>query len=177
MTDEDRRLLQELFHKISKGDKSAYDIFYEKYYPVYFCFILKRVENKELAEELTQDLFEKLYRKDFRFLIFQSPSSYIFKAAQNLCNDYFRRKETEEKYLNKIRIVGDRVFVDDYTELALDDLMSGLDKIEKELTLLRYDYGYGVNEIAKQIGLSERSLNRKYNEIKRKIQKYLEETR
>ena len=84
------------------------DALYRKYADRIFNFIRSRIENTEDAENLSQDVWMKLLENNSE-ISQETASSYIYKVATNLVNDYLRRiyvrnearQEVEERYTER----------------------------------------------------------------------------
>ncbi len=76
-----------------EGDQSAYAELLERYRDSIFYMLLKMVNNKDDAEDLTIEAFGKafnrldLYTPNFAF------STWLFKIASNNCIDFIRKKK------------------------------------------------------------------------------------
>jgi len=167
MTEEDKRVLNELMERISAGDAGARDVLAQKFYGAVFGFIFNRTRSREDAKDLTQETFLRLCRHDFSIKTMSSGYSYVFQTAKNLCIDRFRRRKKDE---NTLAFEAERA--ERYTwngPEELDALFSCLTESEERLVLLRYGSGYSVREIAKRTGIPQRTLDRRFTGIKNKI--------
>ena len=79
--------------KQAKTDPEAFGILYDVYMKQIFGFILKRVSNVQVAEDITSLTFEKALRKmkDFKWQDV-SFSAWLYRIAANNVTDYYRRK-------------------------------------------------------------------------------------
>ena len=84
---------------IRSGDLRAFDQLMNRYSDPVFYLILKMVNYKEVAKELTVESFEKAfinlhqYEQQFAF------GSWLFRIAHNHTIDYLRKKNTDDKYV------------------------------------------------------------------------------
>ena len=172
MTEEEKRVLNGLMERISKGDDSARDILADKYYRAVFCFIRKLIGAKEDAKDLTQETFLKLCRQDLSDCAWTNGYSYLFQTAKNLCIDRFRkRKKDENIFLWEIEKA--KTYIWDGPD-EMDALFSCLTSGEERLVLLRYGSGYSIREIARKTGIPARTLDRRFTDIKNKIREAAE---
>ena len=80
---------EELIQVLNTGTEEAFDLLYKNYSAAIFGSILKIVQNKELAEDLTQESFIKIWNN------FESKSKVSF-TTRNL----FERGESIRKIKN-----------------------------------------------------------------------------
>lgn len=173
MTEDDKRFLGELMERISKGDKSAHDILAQKFYRTVYCFIFRITGSEADAQDLTQETFLRLYRHDFSVKIWTNSYVYLFQIAKNLCLDRYRKLKKNESIFNS-EIEKFKRYIWDGPE-ELDSIFSNLSAQEEQLVLLRYGSGYSVKEISKKTKIPKRTLERKFNEIRQKIKKAVED--
>ncbi len=67
---------------------------YEK--PIY-NYILRMVQERTEAEDLTQEVFSRVYQNLADFRGDSKFSTWIYRLATNLCIDYFRKKSFQQK--------------------------------------------------------------------------------
>ncbi|MFN6379434.1 MAG: RNA polymerase sigma factor [Flavobacteriales bacterium] len=84
------------FHLVQKAlhekDQKAYAELMERYRePIYFM-LLKMVNNKDDAEDLTIEAFGKAFRRMHQYTPQFAFSTWLFKIATNNCIDYIRKK-------------------------------------------------------------------------------------
>ncbi|MFY7708762.1 MAG: RNA polymerase sigma factor [Flavobacteriales bacterium] len=85
----DYHLVQKAIHE---KDQKAYAELMERYRePIYFM-LLKMVNNKDDAEDLTIEAFGKAFRRMHQYTPQFAFSTWLFKIATNNCIDYIRKK-------------------------------------------------------------------------------------
>jgi RNA polymerase sigma-70 factor (ECF subfamily) len=99
---------------LKKGDQSAYAELMYRYKDSIYYMLLKMVNNRDDAEDLTIEAFGKAFKKlkqytpDFAF------STWLFKIATNNCIDFIRKKK-------KMLIAYDRtITVNDGNEIVIE---------------------------------------------------------
>jgi RNA polymerase sigma-70 factor (ECF subfamily) len=73
---------------------------YEKYAPGMIFYARKFVDH-QTAEDMVHDIFLKMVNRDNLIIIDESIGSYLFRAVQNACKDYLKRKSVREDYLSR----------------------------------------------------------------------------
>ena len=115
----------ELVRKAILNDQKAYAELMVRYKDAIYFMILKMVNNKEDANDLTVEAFGKAfenidkYKPDFAF------STWLFKIATNNCIDFIRKKRLKTKSIDSVYDNQDR------EEVSIDFASEGLDPEEK----------------------------------------------
>ena len=82
----------ELVLRAIDGDQRAYAILMERYRSSIFHMMLKMVNNREDADDLTLEAFGKAFNKLPSYAPRYAFSTWLFKIAINNCIDYIRKK-------------------------------------------------------------------------------------
>lgn len=86
---EDGRLLEAV---AERRDREAYRALFDRYYPRVFVFIRRRLEDQELAREITSDVFLEVWASAPTFRGESKISSWIFGIARFKCLEALRRR-------------------------------------------------------------------------------------
>jgi RNA polymerase sigma-70 factor (ECF subfamily) len=78
---------------LTKGDPRAYNKLMSKYRDPIFFMLYERVNDKELAKELTIEAFGKAFNKLHSYTQQYAFSTWLFSIARNNCIDYLRKKK------------------------------------------------------------------------------------
>jgi RNA polymerase sigma-70 factor (ECF subfamily) len=81
------------------GDVASFEMILSLYQRSVYNFALRQVRNREDAEDVTQDVFIKLFKNIKRFNFKNKFSTWLFAIAQNLVNDFFRKKKRRREVL------------------------------------------------------------------------------
>lgn len=123
----------ELVRKAILNDQKAYAELMVRYKDAIYFMILKMVNNKEDANDLTVEAFGKAfenidkYKPDFAF------STWLFKIATNNCIDYIRKKRL------KTTSIDSAYDNQDGEEVRIDFASEGLDPEEKMIKKQKND--------------------------------------
>jgi RNA polymerase sigma-70 factor, ECF subfamily len=79
----------------AKTDPGAFGALYDEYMPSVYAYIMRRVSNRELAEDLTSQVFEKAL-KSIKGLKGGSFKGWLFKIAGNAVIDHYRSKGRQQ---------------------------------------------------------------------------------
>lgn len=159
----------ELVARANNGDQKAYAELMARYKDAIYFMLLKMINNKTDAEDLTIEAFGKAFKNLSQYSPHYAFSTWLFKIASNNCIDYLRKKRS-----NVISI--DRNFVDEKDtepQIQLRDetpdpeenlirsqkavlmrtIVQKLKPRYRTLIELRYFKEYSYEEISKELGL------------------------
>jgi RNA polymerase sigma-70 factor (ECF subfamily) len=81
----------EIVERILAGDREAFELLYETYFPRVYRFALKRLRDPGEAEDVTQEVFMTVHRALGSFRGTSSLLVWIFGVTRNTVNRRFRR--------------------------------------------------------------------------------------
>lgn len=88
---------EELSNQMKNGDDHAFEILYERYFDKIYTFIIRRVGQREIAEDLVSHIFLKAFASRARFVWKTSFKSWLYQIANNTLIDHYRsHKSTVE---------------------------------------------------------------------------------
>jgi len=136
----------------ANGNLSAFQTLYHRHKSRIFGFLLKKLRNKEEAEEVFQNVFVKLhasrekYHEEIPFL------PWVFTIASNAVIDHVRKYETYKKhvdsYTEHLDFTNDNETSND-NDFTVDQL-SCLTSSQRDALSLRFNEGLTFSEIAEQ---------------------------
>ncbi len=155
----------ELLQRYINGDENALAILLKKYQRKIFSFIMMRVKDRTLAEDIFQDTFFKVidslkagkYSEEGKFL------PWVMMIANNLCMDYFRRNKRMPKIVdsegkdifNVLRFSDESkedIVIKEQTIHQVRKLIDELPADQKEVLILRHYADLSFKEIAEMTG-------------------------
>jgi len=133
---------------------AEYNICVDKYADNVYRFILKNIKDEDKAKDIVQDSFEKMWIKVDEITAEKS-RSYLFTTAYHTMIDSIRKDkkitdfEEVEPYTQSYK--------NEYLGLKeiLDEALSRLPQIQKDVILLRDYEGYSYEEIGEITNLNE----------------------
>lgn len=132
----------------------------EQYDKVYrYCY--HKVNNKEVAEDITQEAFLK-YLSQNTYVNRGKPLAYLYTIARNLVIDYYR-KEDKEPLKDKLHISDDIKLLE--TSLVIKDVISQLPLEDQDLLLLRFVNELRIGEIALIYDISRFAVSRRLKKL------------
>ena len=162
MTDE------ELVVSYAEGNNCAFEILLSRHKQSLFSYILYRVRNRDLADDIFQDTFIKaiLTIKQGRYTENGKFRAWITRIAHNLIVDCFRQErnentlsndESEFDLFNNFRLCEDNIEVTMVKAQVFDDvrrLVEYLPDTQREVLNMRYYQELSFKEIADKTGVS-----------------------
>ncbi|BBD45153.1 Sigma-70 region 2 [Petrimonas sp. IBARAKI] len=162
MTDE------ELVVSYAEGNNCAFEILLSRHKQSLFSYILYRVRNRDLADDIFQDTFIKaiLTIKQGRYTENGKFRAWITRIAHNLIVDCFRQERNEntvsnDEYefdlFNNFRLCEDNIEVTMVKAQVFDDvrrLVEYLPDKQREVLNMRYYQELSFKEIADKTGVS-----------------------
>jgi RNA polymerase sigma-19 factor, ECF subfamily len=152
----------ELLEALRSGDEQAFSIIFKKYWYHLYNVALNKTRSHQIAEEIVQSLFVNLWEKRTTCLI-TNLDHYLNVSLKNKCIDHTRRNITKEKYWQFARSYFPVMDVQD--EVVVHELEEAVEKgiemlPEKSRTIFKLNRldGLSNSEIARQINLSEKSV-------------------
>lgn len=124
-----------------------------------------RVKNIETAKDLTQETWLKAFRGIHTFRCDSAFSSWLYRIAENVCIDFFRKQKTEHD-TTPLHTINERRIIDTYPDPSqnmetqerkrvLRAAIQHLPPMRKKVFLLRYVQELPIKKIATLINRSE----------------------
>ena len=159
-----------LMREYQAGSEVAFVALYEKYSPMVYGFIRKRLRESEV-EDFYQKVWRQLHEK--RNLFRDQPfAPWFFVMMRHLLIDEYRslgrlnKKEFQDELIEKI-------YMQDVKDDSLDELLGTLPKETQELVRKYYLEGIEYEELEKETGLSQTNLRQRLSRALRGLRKSL----
>ncbi len=94
---------RELLLLLRNGDHVAFYNIYERYCKKLHAFVLRFIKQESDAEEIVQEVFVKIWEARNRIDVYSSFDSFLFTIAYNSTMSVFRRRITEQKYVEYLK--------------------------------------------------------------------------
>jgi RNA polymerase sigma-70 factor, ECF subfamily len=174
------RQAAELVAKAQQGDQLAFAELYERYRPLVYRFLRRRLDGAdESVEDLTEDVFVKLYEKLDRYVERGLPfTAWLYRIAHNQLVDYVRT--LPRHYTQPLDVVVDvpeqqasaeyRSVLDRET---LEPALARLTPEQRQAVELRFLQGMSVAEAATAMGRSEEAVKKLQARALANLRRYL----
>lgn len=154
---------------VDEGDEKAFAELMHRYRDSIYFMLLKMVNNRDDAEDLTMEAFGKAFRNLSQYTPDYAFSTWLFRIATNNCIDFIRKKkkmtfsidkgfENDEGEEVAMNIKADELdpeekLIKEQKIAIMRNLVEKLPPRYKELVELRYFKEYSYEEIAEQLKL------------------------
>ena len=154
---------------VDKNDQKAYAELMSRYRDSIYFMLLKMINNKDDAEDLTIEAFGKAFKRLHQYTPNYAFSTWLFKIASNNCIDWIRKQK------KKTFSIDSPIGTDDGDEMTIELRSDGLDPEDiaireqknaimrevvdklkpryRTLVELRYYKEYSYEEIAEELDL------------------------
>ncbi|MGE0089372.1 MAG: RNA polymerase sigma factor [Bacteroidales bacterium] len=150
-----------------KGDEKAYAELLDRYKDAIYYMLLKMVNNKSDAEDLTIEAFGKAFKSIEQYTPNYAFSTWLFKIATNNCIDFIRKKKANLISLDQNADDQDNLgtplqsdtpdpeedMIKSQRVALMRDVVSKLKPRYRNLIELRYFKEYSYEEIAEELSL------------------------
>ncbi len=170
-----------LIERTQAGDPEAFTPFVGKYQDRLYRHINGRVVDPELAKDLTQETWLRAFRAISNFRGDSTFYSWLYRIAENVCTDHFRRQKYNTEPLQLIdenRITETVPCPSQDVERAelrehLQKALTALTPIRRRVFLLYYHHELPIKAIAAEIGRSEGTIKTHLRNARLQLQEFL----
>ena len=158
---------QELIKIYLTGDESALGMLIQRHQSQIFSFLMSKLKNKAIAEDLFQDVFVKVintmkagkYNEEGKFL------PWVMRIAHNLVIDHFRKSNRMPAFRNTdefdiFSVLGDgnlnaeKQLIQEQIFSDVKELVNELPEEQKEVLVMRMYKDMSFKEISENTGVS-----------------------
>ncbi len=154
-----------------EGDQKAYAELMKRYKDAIYFMLLKMINNKTDAEDLTMEAFSKAFKNLQQYSPNYAFSTWLFKIASNNCIDFLRKKrsniisldnnfgkEDKEGPAPQINVKDDQPDPEEYLiklqkSAMMRNVVKNLRPRYRKLIEMRYFSEYSYEEIADELNL------------------------
>ncbi len=181
MVDDAKISGQHLIESLKAGDEEAFTRIYKEYWYRMFLVAYRKLQNKEVAEEMIQDIFTRLWKERAKLQI-ASLDYYLFSAVRYEVIDHIRTQGAQAKYLDYYKAFSS--FEDCNTEdvIVYNDLSKVVDEgIEilpeksREIFKLHRQENWSVSQIASHYQLSEKAVEYHLTKATKSLRSHLKD--
>ena len=170
-----------LIERTQSGDLEAFTPLVGKYQDRLYRHIRRRVTDPEIAEDLTQETWLRAFRAISSFRGGSAFYSWLYRIAENVCIDHFRRQKYNTEPLHLVdenRITETAPCPSHAVERAelrehLQKALTALTPIRRRVFLLYYHHELPIKAIAAEIGRSEGTIKTHLRNARLQLQEFL----
>ncbi|MCR6722584.1 MAG: sigma-70 family RNA polymerase sigma factor [Chitinophagaceae bacterium] len=172
----------DLIREMQAGCQQAFTAIYRHYSPHIYMNIVRMVHDSVLAEELVQELFTRIWQKRESRGIAEDFQGYMYRIAQNLVFDFFRKMKKDRLLLEKFKSMASEVDNSEAMEDMLDQRQSiviinnaieHLPPQQKKVYKLVKQEGYTYKKAAEEVGISPFTVKEYLSLANKSIRNYL----
>lgn len=161
----------------------SFEDYYKLYYEQVKKFILKRVGDEQVAEDLTSDVFTSCLDSFDRFDPEKASfRTWLFVITKNRLKNYFRDRKIFDELSDECAVYErfeDEIVQAQYLSMLRDDIATALltlPLVQKEIVKRRYFMNQNSFEIAEILGISPVNVRVQLSRALVKLREYLEES-
>lgn len=153
---------QEILTSLAANDARAFDFLYQKFFSKLYAAAYKRLQNRELTEEVIQDLFISLWERRKTLEINTTIEAYLFSSVKYLVIAQYKKNNLFEQYSNTVLQNDDSNFTEQmvaFDELneAYQQALQALPERCREIFLMKRT-GLSQREISERLDISEKTV-------------------
>lgn len=157
---------RELLKRLQLGDEKAFTEIYGLYKDRISYRLLRLLKSEALAEEILQDLFLKIWQNRGTIDPSRSFKSYLYRIAENMVYDLFRRAAKERELLDQILSANTELYThieenlfQKENEYILHEALALLPARRKEVFIACKLEGKSYKQVAEELGISATTVN------------------
>jgi RNA polymerase sigma-70 factor (ECF subfamily) len=172
-----------LLADLKSGGEAAFNYFYDKYSLQLYRKLLKMVQADVIAEELLQDLFMKIWEKREQIDPEQPFKSYLYRIAERIVYDYFRKLAREAKASDFIKTNSTEIYeqfdsggLESELRNKVQNAIARLPEQQRAVFNLCKIEGKSYEEASALLGITVGTINTHITRATKTIKGYLSET-
>ena len=179
---------EQLLLDIKNGNISAFENFFQNSHNRLLNYARLFIKEDFIASDLVQEAFVHFWEKRKELRTGKSIEALIFKSVRNRCLNYLRENKTYQKHLDQYSIEETSVqhlsqydFLgkeeDSIEEMLINEIERSIEKLPEKcrqvFVMNKYE-GKKQHEIAEELGISVKAVEKHISTAKGKLKKHLE---
>jgi len=165
-----------IINKCLNGESEAFGFLVDKYKESVYAFAYTRLRNFQDAEDVTQEVFIKAYQRLRTLRRWDSFLAWLYSITSSLCKMHIRSQSTrpdreyvEDKDTKILDIMSLNSYHEEELSESVRDALEVLPEIHRQVLTLHYLGGMKVNEVARFLGTSPRTIARRLDSAKSQL--------
>lgn len=169
----------ELMAGLAKGDRASLQALFARHRTRIYRFVLRRVRNEGLAEDLVNEVFLAVWQQAGKFEGSSSPATWMLAIAHNKAVSSLRKRREEQLDLEEAAGIPDAADSPESTAVKSDkaaQLRACLDRLPDEQRVvmdLVYYHEQSVKEVSEVLGIPENTVKTRMFYARRKLSEML----
>lgn len=172
----------QLLENLIQGDRVSFTTLYKKYWYKLFLIANRRLNNREISEELVQEIFVQLWEKRRTLHHIQCLEKYLVRSMKYAVIDHIRSQIIKNNYITYYKAFIDQEESDTENLIAVNDLNTFLergmkilpDKSREVFRLSRME-NWPVTKIASHLQLTEKGVEYHITKSLKTLRVYLKD--
>lgn len=169
---------EQLLRYVGEGNARAFEELYNRYWSTLYNTAYKRVKNAELCKDIVQEVFADLWSRRKQVQI-ENPAAYLHVAVRFQLFKQISRGVRMPAFTGLFDLVaapsfspGDRLLEKELREL-IEAWAETLPKKRRRIFLLHYNWSVSTREIARELGISRKTVQNQLNTSLQSLRKQL----
>ncbi len=163
---------EELMKLYVLHDFNAFNCLYNRTSPQILGFLYKKLNQKEIAEDLLQLVFQKIHRNREKYDPKQKFNAWAFTITKNTLIDYFRQKQNSmHREFDEAHHAVDETKNQQIVQMELDQHLNKLKEVEKTAIQLRYIEDKEFKEVGEILNKNESAVRQLISRTMKKLKK------
>ena len=171
---------RELLERLRQGDSAAFDEIFRQWYGPLVGTAERMLRDRAVAEELVQDVMLELWRRRESLAADGSPQAYLFQATRNRVLNHLRHLKIQARSEPDVRAESssstphaDAAVAEDELDAAVQRAVQSLPDRCREVFELSRVHGLKYAEIARQLGISVKTVEAQMGKALRMLRERL----
>lgn len=143
---------EELMLRVQDGDQTAYRELFERHHARVYGYLLRRMKDQQVADDLFQETFLSVYRARHTWQAGRSFRPWMFTIASNAVRDHVRRAQRRPETVSED--VVQSVSPTTVTRLHLERAIADMPGTLRDAFILGVVEGFDHREVAHQLQIS-----------------------
>ena len=177
-----------IFKRIKKGDESAFEELFRKYFTGLCIYAREFVKKNEVAEEIVEDVFCKIWEKRKSLEVTVSLKSYLYRSVYNTSLNYLKSEKHHMKnqdnladnFENMLPIstpgdITSSSLLSEELEMKIEQAINSLPEKSQIIFRLSRFEGLKYSEIAEKLNLSVKTVETQISRVLKKLRVQLKD--
>jgi RNA polymerase sigma-70 factor (family 1) len=171
---------QVLLAQLKEGEPRAFEQIYQLYSQRIYGRLIRLLKDEDMADSILQDVFLRIWERRAQIDSGQPFKAYLYKIAENLVYDYFRKVARDKKLQVKLRAatteyydqIEEDIFKKEY-EALIDEAILKLPPQRQKVFLLCKIEGKSYEEAAGLLGISVSTVSNQLVKATKSVKEYV----
>ncbi|MGN8072620.1 RNA polymerase sigma factor [Mucilaginibacter sp. 22184] len=157
----------ELLQRLQSGEKQAYRVIYDRYWPILFRHCRKMLQDDTEAQDIVQEIFTMLWIKTNDAGIAPPLGAFLYIAVRNKVLDHLKNKKVKGKFMESLKdmkesadFITDSLIRERQLAVEIEKEVAALPAKMRAVFELSRNEHLGHKEIAEQLAISSNTVKK-----------------